>query len=187
MRIVNHRISMYRGETPLYTATAQLATGAPYMILTSDTLDYCWEFVVRKAIFSKGDDYIFRKYINIPSTLKRFDSLVVLDYGEADWDNLVGGIENRLYRLSIGGVYEYAYYDTDINEWVDYNFPIYVQFDYDTTKNFEPKVYLYEVNLLGGTLIAPPPAVDTTCPLTVSKKVIILSPTDFKVEGSIGV
>lgn len=185
MRIVNHKISIAQGETPLYTFSVKYSDGSPYVLTSSDVNTYAIEFVIRPTIYSKGLEYIFRRYI--PVDIHRFDSTTIVTYAEADWNDLIGpsaGNENLLHKCLVGGVYEYAYFANGV--WNDYDFIVSIQFPYAETKNFEPKPYLYEINLLGGTAIVPTPVV-TSCPVTVSRKVVILSPKEFKVEGSLGV
>lgn len=198
MKVVNHKISMMRGETPTYSANIKMAEDIPYIILKTDDIvqpTFVVEFVIRPTIYSKGDDFLFRRYIQVQAQLNngdlvdipRFESRTVIDReGDPDWEIIQDGeVEGYLYRQLIGNIYEYRYLLD--GEWQKYNFNIGVVFPYSETKDFEPKIYWYEINLLSGELLNPVPTSMTECPITVINKTIILPPREFKVEASIGV
>lgn len=191
MRIVNHKISIVRGETPLYKASLKLADDTPYFFLIADQNRYAVEFVIRPSIYSKDNDFIFRRYLLIPDTIKKFASNLVVDLPEGLWEDDVGpiaGAEDSLHRMKVGGLYEYAYHDG--TDWIPYNFPIQIQFPYSETSKFEPKTYFYEINIVGGALKTGPievgeiPVEDE--PIGVFRKIPVLTAREFRVEGSIG-
>lgn len=199
MKIVNHKISMMRGETPTYSANIKMAEDIPYIILEIEDVVkqpfFVVEFVIRPTIYSKGDDFLFRRYIQVQAQLNnddlvdipRFKSRTVRDrVGNPDWDSVqTGEVEGYLYRQKIGNIYEYRYLLGRV--WQQYDFKVGVVFPYEETKDFEPKIYWYEINLLSGELLNPVPTSMTECPITVINKTIILPPREFKVEASIGV
>lgn len=186
-----------RGETPTYSANIKMAEDIPYIILKTDGIvepAFVVEFVIRPTIYSKGDDFLFRRYIQVQAQLNngdlvdipRFKSRTVRDrVGDPDWEDIQDGEEGYLYRQLIGNIYEYRYLLDD--EWQKYNFNIGVVFPHSETKDFEPKIYWYEINLLSGELLNSITTPMTECPITVINKTIILPPREFKVEASIGV
>ena len=65
MKIVNHKISIVRGETPIYTATLRKTDGTPFKILFADPLTYYIEFVIRESPYSTGEEFLFVSAIYI--------------------------------------------------------------------------------------------------------------------------
>lgn len=191
MKIVNHKISIVRGETPIYTASLRKTDGTPFKILSADPLTYYIEFVIRESPYSTGkDSYLFRRYISTGNIFRPIDDTIV-EYEELTWNDLIppaAGDALRIHKmLDERGVYEYRYYEyAGGGQWLPYSFGYAMSFPYSETKEFEPKNYFYEVNLIGGTPIDPAPTSLAECPITISKKINITPPREFKVEASIG-
>lgn len=189
MKVVNHKISMMRGETPTYFSSVKFADGTPYMNTDPANL-YCFEFVVRPSIYASGNDFVFRTYKKVNTeTIPIFPSRLVIDYGEAAWNDDIGpqaGYEYYLHRLKVGDIYEYRIYKD--RSWITYSFDLEITFPYSSTRHFEPKIYYYEINLLGGIMLAETPRDSSVCPLeTIVVKIPLITPKEFKVEASIGV
>lgn len=202
MRIVNNKIYIKRGETPTYTASViDKDTGAPLIIdqgvfaekpdgTTVSTL--ILEFVVRKSAYSRDDDVALKYNLILGRDISYhvFDGEEIKSYNDLggdveEWHDDVPpkvGEENYLHRR-IDGLNEkhYAYYSN--GTWVPYEFTFNVTFSYDDTSVLEPKIYQYEITLLGGALKSDTKKWDTIVRPTYKKP--LLDMTDFIVEGSI--
>lgn len=177
MRVVNNKISMYRGETPSYVARVYKDDGTP-LILTDPAKNYQIEFIVRPDVYSR-ENYLFRRYLNVD--VVRFASTDIIEYIGEEWldgEPPRGNAAGKLHRLKVDGEYEYRYYENDV--WKLYEFEIQVDFPHEETKHFEPKKYYYEISLLQV-------ADSVTPPEEIIKKTVIIPPHEFNVEGSIGV
>lgn len=205
MRIVNNKIYIIKGETPTYTASViDKDTGAPLIIdkgLVDDTnvKSLVIEFIVRKSAYSRENDYALKYNLLLGRdvTYHVFDDSKIASYNDLGYEPSVDeetnaiiwnnnavpkdGDENRLHRYTDNGDNFYCYYDN--GAWKDYEFTFNVTFAYRDTSVLEPKVYQYEIALLGGTLKSSPAVGETI--LNIYYKKPLLGLTDFIVEGSI--
>ena len=101
--------------------------------------------------------------------------------------------DDRMYKRTISGVpYYYKYIgDTQTvteDDFEEYEFRLVFPFPYNIMKTMQPKLYKYEIALVGGTptaTIANQTAITTQLPLTVDFKQYLVEYKDFKVEGSL--
>lgn len=208
MRIVNNKIYIARGETPTYSASViDKETGAPLIIDKgiispegSPKRTMIIEFVVRDSVYDRSEK-IRLKYnliLKEDETFHVFDDQVIRSYNKLGhlpgydaetekfiWDDSVKpetGDENRLHRYTADNKENfYLYYDG--SKWVDYEFSFDVTFAYVDTSIMEPKSYVYEITLFGGSLKPNPAKWDTIVNPIYMKP--LLSATEFIVEASI--
>lgn len=177
---------MTRGDTPTYSVKIVSKDGTP-LIITTGILNPIIEFVIKEGVFYK-ESPIFVHRMWITST-KIFDSNEVVLYTSPSWvDPPMIGDYNKLHKKKdlINNTYTYKYFDNNTEQWRDYEFSLTFVFPYDFTKTLEPKTYLYELILLGGELKNPPLPTDSIeTPINVSFKKTLLTPSEFKVEGSL--
>ena len=101
--------------------------------------------------------------------------------------------EDKLYREIINEVPRYYKYigNTAIiteDDFEEYEFRLVFPFPYNIMKSLQPKLYKYEIALVGGTptsTISDQTAITTQLPLTVDFKQYLVEFKDFKVEGSL--
>lgn len=100
--------------------------------------------------------------------------------------------DERLYKRVIASVpYYYQYVGTTVtvteDDFEEYEFRLVFPFPYDVMKNLQPKLYKYEIALVGGTpsdeIVDQQPI--TTLPLDIDFKKYLVEFKDFKVEGSL--
>lgn len=100
---------------------------------------------------------------------------------------------DKLYKRTISGVpYYYQYVGTTQtvteDDFEEYEFRLVFPFPYNIMKSLQPKLYKYEIALVGGTptgTISDQTAITTQLPLTVDFKQYLVEFKDFKVEGSL--
>lgn len=101
--------------------------------------------------------------------------------------------QDKLYREIINEVPRYYKYvgNTAIiteDDFEEYEFRLVFPFPYNIMKSLQPKLYKYEIALVGGTptsTISDQTAITTQLPLTVDFKQYLVEFKDFKVEGSL--
>lgn len=203
MKIVNNRIYIAKGETPTYSAKIiDKDTGAPLIIDEGlfaekpngekvNTL--ILEFVVRDSVYSRKDDFRIKYNLLLEENpnFHIFDGADILSYNDIsggyneEWlDSVkpIEGYENYIYRRTDNEETNYyAYYQN--GHWTDYSFDFDVTFSYAETSVLEPKIYKYEITLLGGSLKENPGPKETILNIVYYKPILEL--TDFIVEGSI--
>lgn len=159
--------------------------------------------VIKKYIWLCATD---NENIVIPDDIEcndylRLDTTVIYDYVESDWSNgygFNGGTQPQikaLYKklLSDGSGYEYRFFDasaeddgTDYYMWKTYDFRITFPFYYEDTIGLAPKQYKYDVALFAGPNLTISDDGDGKKSLkNFNYKEILLSPTDFIVEGTL--
>lgn len=187
MKIVNDKIYIARGETPTYDVKVKdRKTGVPF-ILPSGLEHPIIEFVVRPSVYSKGDDFAIKKYLDF-TDYPRFDDVSYfpeVPNGVTDADNKpLPGDESKLHKYARDGETDYYYYTG--SEWKKYEFQISFTMLYDNTSKLEEKTYKYEVALFG----AEPLYKDETKKEVIGISGIyykkpLLEATDFIVGGSL--
>lgn len=131
---------------------------------------------------------IFSKWYTIP-TNSYSTSPMYYKKGRLALDNR----NDKLYRSIINDVPSYYVYvgNTVIvteDDFEEYEFRLVFPFPYNIMKSLQPKLYKYEIALVGGTptdTINDQTAITTQLPLTVDFKQYLVEFKDFKVEGSL--
>lgn len=162
------------------------------------------EPILKKYIWLCADDV--GEDLNIPSDIDcgdylRLETTIVYDYVEAEWTNdygFNGGAQPAIKALykklsSDGSKYEYRYYDsaaendgTDYYMWKPYDFRITFPFYHEDTIELAPKQYKYELTLFAGpNLTIVDDGAGKKSLKNFNYKEILLSPTDFIVEGTL--
>ena len=197
MKIVNNKIYIVKGETPLYDVSViDDKTGAPYMVTTlPDDVDnpgYVIQFNVTPSIYDGKNKYVYNNYLLLHENLHTFPTTKIEDYlGGDEWRtdysfaDSKGHEQNRyaLFRKEVvkgSNVWEYKYFEN--GQWNDYELRISFMFPYEATSKMEPKTYKYEVTLFGGSKKDFPGAGEN--PVNITYKKPLLEATDFIVGGS---
>ena len=161
------------------------------------------EPIMKKYIWLCADDA--GENLVIPDDIEcgdylRLDTTVIYDYKDPDWDNdygFVGDTQPRIKALykklaSDGRGYEYRFYDASAEDdgadskWKPYEFRITFPFQYEDTISLVPKQYKYEITLYAGPNLTISDDGDGKKSLkNFIYKEILLSPTDFIVEGTL--
>lgn len=100
--------------------------------------------------------------------------------------------KSKLYKRTIGTVpYYYTYVgNSDVvteDDFEEYEFRLVFPFPYSIMKTLQPKVYKYEIALVGGTMTAPVSGQEPidNLPMDIDFKQYLVEFKDFKVEGSL--
>jgi hypothetical protein len=197
-RIINNTLYIAAGETATYDVKViNRSTGAPYILPVDKNNNIIISFVVKPSVYSSSSESVLKKYIVVSNELK-LDTNKIYDYDESDWNNdfIFGETKpavKAVYRkLSLDGKsYEYRYYDaaaendgTDDYMWKPYEFRISFPFYHEDTIGLQPKQYKYEIALYAG----PNLEIVGDEKKSLQKfdyKEVLLSPTDFIVEGTL--
>lgn len=176
MQIINNKIYIYRGETPVYKSRIiNRDDGSPFMILSGIENPYI-QFTVKKSLYDSTENLI--NIFTDVSDKHVFPTSDVVDYDEEDWDDLIGpkiGDELKLHRKL--NDLTYAYYES--GEWIMYEFILTFPLERQYTDQLESREYWYDIALLGGELQ------EGDVPVNVQYKQVLLKPNYFIVEGSV--
>ena len=180
-----------KGETPTYIAVYRDAkTGEPFKIPANFTHPIV-KFTVRDSVYDIGTPRFeynldWDTAITVKGGGHRLDDTVLTYDGTGSWDNNYfnshSTSQTALYRKeNANGEYDYAYFGND-DAWHDYSFRLVFPFNYDDTKNLEPKTYSYEIVLFDYANQDGTTQIDES---QVQHKMPILAPTEFIVGGTL--
>jgi hypothetical protein len=197
-RIINNVINIGAGETATYDVKViDRSTGAPYILPVDRNNNVVVSFVVRPNVYARTADPVIKKYIVLTDEIK-LDTKNIYDYDDDTWDNdYEFGVDQpdikAVYRKRVSGGdgYEYRYYDANAEDdgtedymWKPYEFRLIFPFYHEDTIGLAPKQYKYEISLFAGPNLSI--VGDEHKSLKdFNYKEILLSPTDFIVEGTL--
>ena len=197
MKIVNNKIFIIKGETPLYDVSViDDKTGAPFIITTlpKDVANpgYVIQFNVSPSVYSDKNKYVYNNYLLLGENIHTFPTKKIEDYnGGPEWSadyvftDAKGHPQDAsaLFRKEVvanSNVWEYKYFEN--GQWHDYELRISFMFPYEATSKMEPKTYKYEVTLFGGS--KKDNYVHGENPLNITFKKPLIEASDFIVGGS---